>query len=57
MERYPALTKYLLHSSGEKVSMIEAMRWQASSMVLSLAVRSQCFSFEKACSMGLRSGL
>ena len=53
---YPALAKKLAHSSGLKRSSRVPMRGQRVSSVRSWALRRWALSFEKACSIGLRSG-
>ena len=53
---YPELTKKFAHSVGVNSSMISAMAAQRSSTVRAAAFLSNALSFEKACSMGLKSG-
>ncbi len=54
---YPAALKYFRHSSGLKRSRRLPMVSHRPPMVRSAALRSNAFSFEKAISMGLKSGL
>jgi hypothetical protein len=54
---YPAALKKLAHSADEKSGMMSAILLQRLSRVRSAALRSRALSFEKAFSIGLKSGL
>lgn len=54
---YPAAAKQFSHSFGLKASMASAMALLRSAFVRAAALRSRALSFEKAISMGLKSGL